>query len=103
MQKDKSKENQNLFDFCIEKYGSLEFISNLVFDNDIKFDTELSTGTELLTNENLGIVKNKNSFKESLRFPVSTPEIGTIPESARIYADDSYRVFNLNDDIRIYE
>lgn len=102
MQKDKSRENQSIFDFCVWKYGSLEFISNLVFENDLKFDDVLQTSTELKTNELIGIENVKKSFKESLKVPISVPEIQTMPDNARIYENDSPRIYADNS-YRIYK
>ena len=61
---DNIKGDQTIYDFCITKYGSLDFISDLIFDNDIKFDDILDIGTELKTDSTFGDKTVKNQFKE---------------------------------------
>jgi len=55
--------NQTIADFCIEKYGTLENLNDLINDNLLKFDATLITGQSLSVNEKLGNKEIKNEFK----------------------------------------
>ena len=98
----KIKENQTIYDLCIEKYGSLDFISNLVFDNDISFDSLLDFGTELKTDAGIGIIEVKSKLKEVGGNIISyiSPYI---PSNSRIWDTDNIRVVNDAGDYRVYE
>lgn len=43
----KIKRGQSLLNFCVEKYGSIERLADLVGDNDLSFDADPVAGTEL--------------------------------------------------------
>jgi len=40
--------NQNIYDICIQEYGSLEFIGKLIDDNNLNFSALITQGQELV-------------------------------------------------------
>lgn len=52
------KEGQNIFDVCLEKYGSIEFVFNLLIENKWKLSTNLSSGQEV--NVDNDVTGNRN-------------------------------------------
>ena len=42
---------QNIFDICLQEFGSIEALVGLAHDNNIRIDADLEAGQELLINE----------------------------------------------------
>lgn len=59
---------QNIFDFAIEKYGTLENIFDVLDDNSLTFDSELQSGMELNANT---FNKGNNEIKKLELKPVN--------------------------------
>lgn len=41
------RSNQDIYDICIQEYGTLEFLGKLIDDNNLNFDGEISQGQVL--------------------------------------------------------
>ena len=48
------KEGQNLYDFVLQEFGTLENLFTLIVDNDLNVNTKLVSGQVLIVN-NLGV------------------------------------------------
>ena len=50
-----SKNNQSLFDVCLQLYGSLEFMSQLITDNsELSYDSQIGSGQEVVYSDSVG-------------------------------------------------
>ena len=45
------KYNQNIFDACIDKYGSIAYVAQFIKENSLKYDSLIVQGQELITQE----------------------------------------------------
>jgi len=63
----KAKSGQDLFDVCLQNYGSIEEgLFDLIETNDLTLNSELSSGQQLtLNNENAGLVEVKDFFENN--------------------------------------
>ncbi len=53
-----SKFNQSLFDMCLQCYGSLSYMDNILSDNtSLTYDSEIEVGQEIEYNEAIGVLK----------------------------------------------
>ena len=50
------RSNQDIYDICLQEYGTLDFLGQLIDDNDLNFSGEINQGQELQINK----VKNGN-------------------------------------------
>ena len=56
-------DGQGIFDICVQEFGTLEQIINLLTDNSLSFDSLLTSGQQLtINNQNKGINNIKNSY-----------------------------------------
>ncbi|MEK0369750.1 MAG: hypothetical protein QQN55_01145 [Nitrosopumilus sp.] len=44
------RSNQDIYDICIQEFGTIEFLSTLIEDNNLNFDGAISQGQVLLIN-----------------------------------------------------
>lgn len=65
-------EGQNIYDYAIEKYGTIENIFDVIDDNALTFDSELNSGMELNAN---AFNKGNNAIKRLELIPVNTGSI----------------------------
>jgi hypothetical protein len=49
----KTKDGQNVFDICLQGYGDLERLFDLIVDNDLTLNTVLSSGQDIIVDETL--------------------------------------------------
>ena len=63
------KEGQNIFDFAIEKYGTIENIFDVIDDNGLTLNSELNSGMELNSNT---FNKGNNDIKKLELTPVNS-------------------------------
>lgn len=62
--------NQDIYDVCIQEYGSLEFLNTLIIQNSLNFNGEISQGQTLQIDET--IISNqdiKDFFELKDKFP----------------------------------
>ena len=53
-----SKQNQSIFDVCLQAYGSLDFMDNIIRDNPtLNYDSEVLVGDEIVFDETIGILQ----------------------------------------------
>jgi len=58
------QENQNIFDYCLQTYGTLEnMIDDLLKNNDLTFQSELNAGQQLIISLNKGNEDIKSFIK----------------------------------------
>lgn len=66
------RDNQTIFDIAVEKYGDLEYSSDLISLNRVSFDGDLSISDTLVSDEEgKGDEEIKKSFKELNYKPVN--------------------------------
>lgn len=60
------KNGQDLFDVCLQEYGTLDLLAQFLAENNLSIDDYLSSGQQLtINNENVGNLRVKNSFQKS--------------------------------------
>lgn len=69
--------DQQLFDVCIQVYGSLDYLSNLVSDNDLKQDDMIAEGRQILFNPLIGDLRVKEYYNTNRFTPISRKPIAT--------------------------
>ena len=58
------QEGQNIFDYCLQKYGTIDIIiDDLLNNNDLTFNSDLNSGQLLIINLNKGNEDVKNFVK----------------------------------------
>lgn len=78
------KDDQNIFDVALEKFGTLENVFTLIKDNGLSFNSKLTGGQELtINNEGVGDSNIKNfATLQKVTFNnnqgVTVPQIGTL-------------------------
>ena len=56
--------NQNIYDICIQVYGTLEFLDQLISDNNLNFDGNITQGQELKVDDTILANKDVQDFFE---------------------------------------
>ena len=56
--------NQDIFDVCLQEYGTLELLNQLISDNDLNFDGEITQGQVLKIDETVSANKDVKDFFE---------------------------------------
>jgi len=83
------RENQSVYDFCIWKYGSLDFLSKIIIDNGLNFDELIPVGSEIKTDSAIGNKAIKSQFKTQnieVKAYYKTP---SMLENALLWGDQS--------------
>lgn len=51
-----SKQNQSIYDVCLQAYGSIDFLPQLIADNEgLNFDSDINIGDTIIYDDTLGI------------------------------------------------
>ena len=58
------KSNQNIYDVCLQVYGTLEFLNQLIDDNNLNFSGDISQGQELVVDDTILSNKDIQDFYE---------------------------------------
>lgn len=58
------KSNQNIYDICLQVYGTLEFLDQLIDDNNLNFSGDISQGQELIIDDTVIANKDIQDFFE---------------------------------------
>lgn len=58
-------QSQNIFDVCLQGYGSLDFLVKMASENDLSIDEAPPRGIEILLDSNLGEKRVKQFVNEN--------------------------------------
>lgn len=58
------RSNQNIYDVCLQEYGTLEFLNKLIVDNNLTYSGDITQGQELSIDENVLANKDVQDFYE---------------------------------------
>jgi hypothetical protein len=58
------RSNQDIYDLCVQEYGSLEFLGVLISDNNLNFNGVITQGQELEINDTIAANKDVQDFFE---------------------------------------
>lgn len=56
--------NQDIYDICLQEYGTLELLNQLISDNNLNFDGVITQGQVLKINETISANKDVHDFFE---------------------------------------
>ena len=89
------RNGQDIFDVCLQEYGTLDLLDQFLSDNDLSINDNLVIGQELTINkENVGNLRVKNSF-ENANFVVMNADEETLATTVGQFNGD------FNDDFGI--
>lgn len=85
----KVKEGQSIYDVCLEQFGSLDYLYNLIVDNGLNASRLMIPGQELtVNNSGVGLSEVKNFFKVNKLSPSNDQTNGNPPQEAGDYNND---------------
>jgi len=58
------RSNQDIYDICLQEYGTLEFLNQIISDNNLNFDGAISQGQELQIDDTIFANKDVQDFFE---------------------------------------
>lgn len=59
----KASEGQNIFDVCMQGYGDLERLIDLITDNDLTVNSDFSAGQDVIIDSTKGNIQTKEFIK----------------------------------------
>ena len=65
-----SKNNQSIFDMCLQAYGGIEYMDDLLSHNPtLRYDSEIYVGQEIIYDDTIGIRKiNQKRDTEDIKY-----------------------------------
>jgi hypothetical protein len=81
-------DGQNILDYCLERYGTLDQLVTLIQDNDLTINSRIASGQDVTIQNNLGNSNIKDFFQLAGRKPKNNQETELPPLPGGAYNND---------------